>query len=209
MQRVRPVAGPVGALVMEIAAQKGVDALRAMPHLVIGRSGRVVPLVMLARLVKLGQGRVDVLVRRGVRRRRLGGVEGQRRGPGEGRAHQHQRAEHVGPHQRAPGGDPGAEIMADDRRDRRVAEGRDQPQRVAHRVQNAERAQIAVVIGVPPGGAAIAALVGGDHMKPGRGQRRHDPAPGIGESPENRAAAAHRAGPAARSRPPARGRAAR
>ncbi len=105
LQRVRPVAGPVGALVMEIAAQEGVDALRAMPHLGIGRPGRIIPLVMLARPVEPGQRRVDVVARRGIRRRRVGGVEGQRRRPGEGRAHQRQRAEHVGPHQRAPGGD--------------------------------------------------------------------------------------------------------
>ena len=45
----RAVVLPVGALVVEIGAQEVVDALLAMPHLRVGRPGRVVPLVMLAR----------------------------------------------------------------------------------------------------------------------------------------------------------------
>ena len=54
-QRIGLVAAPIRALVVEIPAQKGVDALRAMPHVVIGGPGRVIPLVMLARPVELGQ----------------------------------------------------------------------------------------------------------------------------------------------------------
>ena len=75
----------------------------------------------------------------------------------------------------------GAEIVADHRRDLAVAERRDQAQRVAHRVEHAERGEIVVVIGAPAGGAAVAALIGRDDVKPGLGQRHHDLAPGIGD----------------------------
>jgi hypothetical protein len=40
---------PVGALVMEIGAQKIVDSPPAVPHLGIGWTGRIIPLIMLAR----------------------------------------------------------------------------------------------------------------------------------------------------------------
>ena len=99
----------------------------------------------------------------------------------EWRAHQRQPAEHVGPHEYAPGRDPGAKIVPDHRRRLTVAERRDEPERVAHRVQMAERAQIVVVIGTPPGGATVPAQIGSDDVIPGGGQRPHDLAPGIGE----------------------------
>ena len=71
--------------------------------------------------------------------------------------------------------------MPDHRRRLTVAERRDEPERVAHRVQKAERVQIVVVIGAPPGGATVPAQIGGDDVISGGGQRPHDPAPGIGE----------------------------
>ena len=136
---------------------------------------------MLARPIELCQRGVDVVARRSILRRRVGGVERQCRRTGERRAHQRHRAEHVGPHQRAPRRDRSAEIVADHRRDRAMAECRDQPQRIPDCVQNAERAQIAIVIGVPARGAAIAALIGCDDVKAGSRERRHDLAPGIGD----------------------------
>ena len=68
-QPMRPVLLPVGALVMEIGAQEIVDALPAMPHLRVGRPGRIIPLVMLARPRQRGQRLVDGRARR--RRRRM------------------------------------------------------------------------------------------------------------------------------------------
>jgi adenylate cyclase len=47
--------------------------------------------------------------------------------------------------------------------------------------ERAPRPQIGIEIGALAGGAAIAALVGCDRVKPGLGQRRHDLAPGIGD----------------------------
>src|SRR6516164_9209651 len=47
--------------------------------------------------------------------------------------------------------------------------------------QSAERAQIVVVIGAPPGGTTLPAQIGSDDVIPGSGQRPHDLAPGIGE----------------------------
>ena len=44
---VRAVVLPVGALVMKIGAQESVDALGAMPHLRVGRTGRIVPRIYL------------------------------------------------------------------------------------------------------------------------------------------------------------------
>ena len=49
-----------------------------------------------------------------------------------------------------------------------VAERRHQPKPIADQVEEAERREITVVIGIPPGGAAIAALVRRDHVITGR-----------------------------------------
>ena len=208
LQRMRPVAVPIGALVVEIAAQKGMDALRAMPHVGVGRARRIIPLVMLARPVQPCQRGMDVGLG-SCPPRRVGGVERQFRRTGERRAHQRQRTEHIRPHQRAPGGDRGAEIVADDRGHVAAAQGRDQPQRVADRVQNAKRAEIAVIIGGPAGRAAIAALVGGDDVKPGLGERRHYLAPGIRQLREAVEQQDGTAAAAWRTRPPAHARAGR
>ena len=71
--------------------------------------------------------------------------------------------------------------MADHRIQRAVAERRDQRERVAHGVQAAEGPQAAVVVGAPAGGAPVAALVGGDDVVAGVGERRHDVPPTVGE----------------------------
>ncbi len=133
---------------------------------------------MLARARELGEVRVDLLARGGGCAR---GAERQGRRPGERRAHQCDRAEKVGPQQRAPGGDRRAEIMADHAGDRAMAERRHQPEHVAHQVGQTERREVAVIGGVPAGGPAVAALVGRDHVIAGRRERQHDLAPAVGE----------------------------
>ena len=165
---------------MEVGAQEVVHALLAMPHLRIGRPGRVPPLVVLARSWQGGQRLVDGRARRDLRRVALG-IERQSRRPVEGRAHQGDGPEHVGAYQGAPRRDRGAEIVSDDRGDRGVAQCRDQTDRVAHRVQQPKRPEVVVVARAPTGGAPVAALIGGDDVEPRLGERRHDLSPGIGQ----------------------------
>jgi len=57
----------------------------------------------------------------------------------------------------------------------------DQPDGVARHVENAKRIRVGVVGVVPAGGAAVAALVGGDHVIAGVGEGRHHFAPAVGE----------------------------
>ena len=163
---------PVGALVVVVGAQERVHALAAMPHVVVGRARRVVPLIVLARSRQHA-------IAAWMSPRDGGGISVRR--SLERRAHQCDRAEHVGTHQRAPRGNRRAEIVPHHGGDRAAPECVHQPKLIAHRIQQTERAQIrlGVVIGMPAGGAAIAAQVRCDDMEPGIGQRRHDPAPGI------------------------------
>ena len=149
-------------------------ALAAMPHVVIGRTCRIVPLVMLAWSRQNDHRRMDIAARR--RRHQV-------RGSLERRAHQSDRAEHVGTHQRAPRGNRRAKIVPDHRGNRAASQRVYQPKLVTHRIQQAERIQIryGVVVRMPAGGAAITAQIRCDDMVPGLGQRRHDPAPRIRE----------------------------
>ena len=165
---------------MIIGAQEIMHALRGAVHVGIGLARRVVPLIMFARtrqrrefamhgILRLGPEQAYPRYRRQLRR------------AGERRAHQRDRSKHVGPHQRAPGGDRTAEIMSDHGIDAAIAECRHQAERVAHQIEQPERSEIAVVVGVPAGGAAVAALVRRDHVIAGFRQRRHHLAPAIGE----------------------------
>ena len=174
-------------------------ALRRLVHVVVGFARRVVPLVMLARPRQRGEFAMHGVCGCGLCRT-IGGVERQRRRAGERRAHHRDRAEHVRPDQRAPGRDRAAEIMADHGIDGAIAESGDQPERVAHEIRQAERGEVAVVIGVPSRGAAIAALVRRDDVIAGFGKRQHHLAPAIGklrkavQQQEARAAACLEAG---------------
>ena len=139
---------------------------------------------MLARPLERGERLVDVVSGERaafLRLRLLGRVERQRRRPAEGRAHEDHRAEDVRPQERAPGGDRRAEIMSDHRRDRAMAERRDEAERVPRDIQEPERGEVAVIIAVPPRGAAIASLIGRDDVIARRRERPHHLAPGIGE----------------------------
>jgi hypothetical protein len=64
---------------------------------------------------------------------------------------------------------------------RAIAERGDEPQRIPHQIEKAEGAEVAIVIAVPADGAAIAPLVGDNHMKPSLYQREHDLPPAVGE----------------------------
>ncbi len=170
-ERERPVLRAVRALVVEVGAQEGVDALRAMPHVGVGGARRVVPLVMLARALERREVVVDG----------VDGCGGERRRAGERRAQQRDGREHVRPHESAGGRDRRAEVVADHRRDLAAAERGEQPEHVPHEVEQAERLEVAVVVGVPAGRAAVAALVGRHHVVARGRERRHDLAPAPGE----------------------------
>ena len=71
--------------------------------------------------------------------------------------------------------------MSDDRRGFAITERGDEPQHIAHAVQQPERPEIIVVIGAPSGRPAIAAQIRRNGVKPGFGEGRHDLAPGIGD----------------------------
>ena len=177
----RPVVLPVGALVVEIGAQEIVDALLAVPHLRVGRAGSSSTTGNACAAAAAPRAPRGSSAGRHGRRLAVRVGERQFGRPGERRAHQRQRAEHVGPDQRAPRRHRGAEIVPDHRGRVAIAERRDQAQHVAHAVQQPERPQIVVVIGAPPGRAAIAAQIRRDGVKPGLGERRHHLAPGIGD----------------------------
>ena len=102
-QREWLVLRPVGALVVVVGAQEGVHALRAVPHVGVGRRGSSSTTGNACAAGRSAASAAWMSARRGAPRR--GGVERQRRRTGERRAHQHDRAEHVRPHQRAPGRD--------------------------------------------------------------------------------------------------------
>ena len=71
--------------------------------------------------------------------------------------------------------------MSHHHRYRAVAQRVDQPDGVSRHVENAERIRIGIVGIVPADGAAVAALIGSDHVIAGGRQRRHHLAPAIGE----------------------------
>ena len=154
-------------------------ALRRAVHVLVRLARRVVPLVMFSRARQRRQIAVNGIIGR------LGGfvhrVEGQRWRATERCAHHDDGAKHVRPDQRAPGRDRRAEIMPDDSVDAAIAERRHQPERVAHQVGEPERGEIAVVIRVPSGGAAIAALVRRDHVIAGGCENGHYLAPAKGQ----------------------------
>ena len=175
-ERIGLVSRPVGALHMEVGAQEGGDAFGRLAHLCVGAPLAIVPLIVLARRVERRQRGMDI----GLRRRR-GFARWPGRQPVEGRAHQSDSAEDVGPDQGAVGGDEGPEIVSDHGGDRAHVERCQQIQGIAHDVEQMEGGEIAVVVRVPTGCAAVTALVRRDHMVAGLGQRGHHLAPAIGQ----------------------------
>jgi len=79
------------------------------------------------------------------------------------------------------GRDGRAEVVADDGGDAAMAERGDQVQGVLNQVEKPERSQVPVVVPVPAGRSAIAALVGRDDVQTRRSQGRHHVAPGISQ----------------------------
>ena len=71
--------------------------------------------------------------------------------------------------------------MAHDRLGGAVAQSEQHANGVAQQVHEPEFGKIAVVTGVPSGGAAVAALVGRDRVIAGRSQRRQHLAPAVGK----------------------------
>ena len=154
-----------------------------MQHVVVGPARALIVLVVLPRRVELREVRVELVVgwRRTRRRGAIRGVEWQRRRTFERGAHDGDRAEDVGPNEGGPGRDRRTRIVSHHHRDRAVTEGVDEPDGISHHVEHAKRIGIGVVRIVPAGRAAVAALIGSDHVIPRRCQRQHHLAPAIGE----------------------------
>ena len=183
LQGMRLVPFPVGALVVVIRAEECVEALRRMEHVVVGPARALIVLVVLPRRVELRELRVEFVVggcraRRGAPFAVSNGSDG---GPSNGRAHDRDRAEDVGPDEGGPGRDRRTRIVSHHHRDRAVAERVDEPDGISHHVEHAKRIGIGVVGIVPAGRAAVAALIGRDHVIPRRCQRQHHLAPAVGE----------------------------
>src|SRR4029453_18168511 len=109
------------------------------------------------------------------------GIERQSWRTGKWGTHQHHRAEHIRSNQRTPGSYRRAKIVSDHGPHRTIAQGRTQSERIPHQVEHAKSVQITIIRAVPPGGAPVAPLVGGNDVKPGRGQGQHNLAPAIGQ----------------------------
>ncbi len=156
-------------------------ALTAIQHVSIRRPCGIVPLIVFARPIQFRQSIVYAGIGGSGLRWIVGSVERQGWRPGERRAHQRQGAEHIRPHQCAPCRHRRAEIVPDHRGHGSISQRGDKTQCVAHRIQQAERCQVAsvVVVGVPAGGAAITPQIRRHDMVAGRGQQRHQPAPRI------------------------------
>src|SRR6516164_8031354 len=134
LQRVWFVVGPICALVVKIAAQKGVDTLRAVMHVGIGRPGRVIPLIVLARPIQLRQLLMDIGSWGILLLRTVCGVERQWRWPGERRAHQRNGMEHIGSDERAPRRNRRSEIVPRDQRDVVIPKSRNETKGIPNRV---------------------------------------------------------------------------
>ena len=113
-------------------------ALRAVPHVVVGLARGVVALVVLARARQCGE--------RGVHFGRCAAsASGSAGAPENGALINTTLPKHVRPHQRAPRRHPRAEVVADHGVHAAHADRRQQAHRIAHQVEKAERAPIAVV----------------------------------------------------------------
>ena len=198
-ERVRLVVRPVGALVVVVGAQEGVHALRAVPHVGVGRARRVVPLVVLARPRSAASSSWMSIAARSRGRRPCRTAAG---GPPNGALISTTRAEHVRPHQRAPGGDRRAEVVADHGGDRSMPSAASSAERIPHQVEHAERARGRRRNRRPSRWCG--------HSRAGRARSRGSRPPRAAASPcascrrapGSRAAAGRKAGPACR--PPAR-----
>jgi hypothetical protein len=89
--------------------------------------------------------------------------------------------EHIGSDERTPRRNRCSEIVPRDQRDVVIPKSRNETKGIPNRVQNPEGGEIAIVIGIPAGGTAVAPLIRRHDMKPGRGERQHHLSPGIGE----------------------------
>ena len=157
--------------------------LRRVQHVVVGFAPALVVVIIFARPRQLRELGVELVVGRPALRQlaAVRGVERDLRRPRERRAQDRDLREDVAADQRRPRRDRRAGVVSGDARHRLVAERIDEPGGVAHHVEDAERIAVGVVGAVPAGGAAIAALVGRDHVIAGGRERQHHLAPAIGE----------------------------
>jgi hypothetical protein len=166
-----------------IGAEEVVQALGRVEHILVGAGLSLIVLIIFARRIELGELGVEFVVGGcGARRRgAVGGVERHRRCADEGRAHDGDRLENVGPHQRGPRRHRRTRVVPDDGRHRAIAERIDEPDRVPHHVEGAELVGIVIEGIVPAERAPVAPLIRRDDVISGRRQERHHLAPAIDE----------------------------
>ena len=176
-----------------------------MEHVVIGPARALIVLVVLPRRIQLRELRVEFIIgrRRPRRGRAVGGVERHGRRALERRAHDRDGTEDVGSDECRPGRDGRSRIVPHHHRHGAVAERVDERHGVSHHVEDAERIGIGVIRIVPARGAAVAALVGRDHVIARGCQRQHHLAPAVGKLREAMQKQHGRPAAASRSRLPA------
>jgi hypothetical protein len=179
----RLVAFPIGALVVVVSTEKGVETLRRVQHVVVGAAGPLIVLVIFARRAELREFGVEFVIGLSRTRRRgaVRGVERQARHARKRRTHHRHRSEYIRPDERAPRRDRRAGIVPDHGRDLAIAEREHKPHGIADHVEDAEGIGIGIIGVVPAGGAAIAALIRGDRVISRRCKRQHYLAPAVGE----------------------------
>ena len=115
------------------------------------------------------------------RGRAVGRIEREQRRSAETPADEREAGKHVGPDERAIGGQKRALVMPHHHRGAAIAERGDERDLVAHQVEHEKRLGIRVPGIVPADGAAKAATVRGDRIITRGGQGRHHLAPAISE----------------------------
>ena len=75
--------------------------------------------------------------------------------------------------------------MPDNGRHGTVAESRDEPQGIPYQVENAEGADVAIIVAVPARGAPVAPLIGSNNVKPRRRDGQHQLPPAVRELRES------------------------
>src|SRR3989441_4747006 len=158
------------------------DTLCRVPHVLVGRTRRIVRLVVLARDLQLSQVIIDVGAARSVGFRRIVEVfECQRWRACEQSAHQHHRSENIRPRECAPARDSGAVIVADHGGNGAIADRRHQPEHISHLVEKRERRKIVIESHVRTAAVSVTAEVRCDDVKARAGERRNHPSPAISE----------------------------
>src|SRR5213593_1086219 len=104
---------PIRALVVIVGAEKRMQSLWRMQHVIVGSAGALVVLIILSRRIQPRKFRIKLVIRNRARRSSsaVRGIEGKRWRAFKGRAQDRDRLENVRPDQSRPGGDRRPGVM--------------------------------------------------------------------------------------------------